>query len=361
MENSTTHILDEAVIEKIKSLKLSRKKITINDVADLSNVSKKTVSRIINDSPNVKKETRELVDAIINELSFKPNPQARALAFRSSFLVGLIYDNPNPQYVVNMQLGVLDGLKGTGKELVVHPCDKKSPDFLSEIEEFVVLQRLSGVIILPPLAEDRALLKLLDSLEVNYVRVSARKGEANDPPIIASEIVSNDRIGCSFASSLLAEYGHEKIGFIGGDLIYPSAIERRIGFLDGLSKNNISLEQELDVDGDYRFETGYKQALKILKRQDRPTAIIACNDEMAAGVYKAAYELGINIPNELSVVAFDDSPLAERLSPSLSSVRLPTVEMGKKAAELVLSPSINTQTFIFESKLMQRTSIKRIN
>src|SRR5207342_1893096 len=106
-----------------------RRRPTINDIARLAGVSKKTVSRVINASPYVQKETRERIEAVIAEHGYAPDPQARGLAFRRSFLIGLVYDNPNPQYVVNMQLGLLDGMKGSGFELVVHPCDRGSPTF----------------------------------------------------------------------------------------------------------------------------------------------------------------------------------------------------------------------------------------
>src|SRR5450432_2276973 len=124
------------------------KKVTINDVARLAAVSKKTVSRIINNAPSVSADTRALVNDIIAHLHFKPDPQARGLAFRRSFLIGLIYDNPNAQYVVNMQNGILDQLKDSGHELVVHPCHRDHPDFLDNVRDFIERQRLKGVILL---------------------------------------------------------------------------------------------------------------------------------------------------------------------------------------------------------------------
>eukprot|EP01042_Synura_sphagnicola_P033684 gene33684-43240_t len=113
-----------------------RRKATINDVARLARVSKKTVSRVINKSPSVRIETRDSVNDVIARIGFRPDPQARGLAFRRSFLLGLIYDNPNAQYIVNMQMGALDGLRGTGTELVVHPCDRRSDSFIDDIREF---------------------------------------------------------------------------------------------------------------------------------------------------------------------------------------------------------------------------------
>ena len=106
------------------------RKPTINDVAELAGVSKKTVSRVINDSPLVNDATRKGIQELIKDIGYRPDPQARGLAFRRSYLVGMIYDNPTPQYVVNIQLGILDVLRGTGFELVVHPCDRKSDTFI---------------------------------------------------------------------------------------------------------------------------------------------------------------------------------------------------------------------------------------
>ena len=106
----------------------SRKRSTINDIARLANVSKKTVSRVINDSPFVKEETRLKINAVIRETGFEPDPQARGLAFRRSFLIGMIYDNPTPQYVVNMQQGILDAMRNSSYGLLVHPCERTSPN-----------------------------------------------------------------------------------------------------------------------------------------------------------------------------------------------------------------------------------------
>ncbi len=354
-------ILDKKVLSAINAVLKSKSSPTINDVAEISGVSKKTVSRIINNSENVKSETRAFVKAVVEKLSFKPNPQARALALRRSFLIGMIYDNPNAQYVVNMQMGVLDALAGTGYELVVHPCKGNSNSLVSDVENFVVLQRLSGVIILPPVAENKELLDLFDRLEVPYVRITARSGELNPIPIKANQIVSQDAIGCRAAAEHLVKIGHRTIGFIRGNPAYPSSSERANGFLAGLKENGVSVPKELDIAGDYTFESGYKGALKLLALKTRPTAIIASNDEMAAGVYKAAYETGLRIPDDLSVVGFDDSPLATRLTPALTTVNLPSRDMARMAADMVMNAKFGEHNSLFAiSSLVIRNSTKPI-
>jgi len=136
---------------------------TINDIARLAGVSKKTVSRVINRSPLVQQETREKIEALIREVGYVPDPMARGLAFRKSFLIGMVYDNPNAQYIVNMQEGALASLRGSGFELVVHPCDSKSEDYIAGVRHFVVQQRLYGVILVPRVSEDSALVEMLSS------------------------------------------------------------------------------------------------------------------------------------------------------------------------------------------------------
>lgn len=334
-----------------------RKKATINDVAHLARVSKKTVSRVINHSPSVRPDTRDQVNDIIVRIGFRPDPQARGLAFRKSFLYGLIYDNPNAQYVVNMQMGALDSLRGSGMELVVHPSDRHSDTFIEEIREFVELQRLAGVIVLPPIAEDQRLLALLEELDVPVMRVTARAGADNLPPINTPEIVSRDRAGCAEAGEHLAKLGHTRIAFVNGNLVYPSAHERRAGFEEGLKKHGVAIAPEFDEPGDYSFDAGYRAARKMLSHADRPTAVICCNDEMAAGTYHAAYEMGLQIPQDLSVIGFDDAPVASKIYPPLTTVRLPTRDMARMAAEVLLSGDIKSKpSIVFDATLLLRGS-----
>lgn len=336
-----------------------RKKATINDVAHLAQVSKKTVSRVINNSPSVREETRDAVNDIIARVGFRPDPQARGLAFRRSFLMGLIYDNPNATFIVNMQMGALDGLRGSGTELVVHPCDRRSDTFLDEIRDFVELQRLSGVIILPPIAEDRRLLALMEDLDVPFVRITARSGMDNDPPIDSLQVVSRDYEGCEQAAQHLFDLGHRHIGFIGGNQAYPSAHERRGGFERGLKANGLTLAPNAIVNGDYSFESGYDAARRILMTAPRPTALMCSNDEMAAGAYKVAYEMGLKIPDDLTIIGFDDAAIATRINPPLTTVRLPSRDMAHKAVEILMSPEAVKApggTFVFSSSLVVRGS-----
>jgi len=307
------------------------KKPTINDVARLAGVSKKTVSRVINQSPFVKEETREKINAIIAETGFSPDPQARGLAFRRSFLIGLVYDNPNPQYVVNMQLGLLDAMRGSGYELVVHPCNRGNPTFLQDFRRFIERQKLSGVVLTPSVSEDDRVKAILDEIGCAYIRIASVP--VDEPSHI---IVSNDRLGGRAAARHLAELGHKHIAFISGPPTFRSSHERRGGFEEELKERNLGLQDGYIMQGAYTFETGLSCATELLKRKPRPTAIFAANDEMAAGVLHAVRRAGLKCPEDVSVVGFDDFQIASSVWPPLTTVRTPTREIGRMAAEKLI-------------------------
>lgn len=304
-----------------------RKRPTINDIARLAGVSKKTVSRVINKSPFVREDTREKIDAIIREHGYAPDPQARGLSLRRSFLIGLIYDNPNPQYVVNMQLGLLDGMRDSGFELVVHPCDRSNPTLVEDIRNFIERQKLYGVVLTPSVSEDEAVAEMVRQTGCEYVRIAS---VSLDEP--EHMIVTRDRDGGRAAALHLADLGHERIGVITGLSTFRSARERRGGFEDGLAEKGLRLDDALVAQGAYTFESGVEAAEKLLALDPRPTAIFASNDEMAAGVLHAARRLGLDVPADLTVVGFDDFQIASRVWPPLTTVRAPTRHIGKLAA-----------------------------
>ena len=325
MSPRTPKAADDAALEG------GRRRATINDIARLAGVSKKTVSRVINRSPSVRPETREKIDAVIAKYGYAPDPQARGLAFRRSFLIGLIYDNPNPQYVVNMQLGLLDGMRGSGFELVVHPCDRGSTTLVTDIRSFIERQKLYGVVLTPSVSEDEGVAGMLRETGCEYVRVASVPVDG-----VEHTIVTQDRHGGLLAGRHFAELGHRRVGFISGPLTFRSSHERRGGFEDGLREHGLSLSPEYVAEGAYTFESGLEGATTLLAMTPRPTAIFAGNDEMAAGVLHAARRAGLSVPEDLSVVGFDDFQIASRVWPPLTTVRAPTREIGRLAAEKLI-------------------------
>lgn len=310
------------------------KPVTINDIARLSGVSKKTVSRIINNSPLVRQDTREKVETLMRELGYTPDPLARGLAFRRSFLIGMVYDNPTAQYIVDMQYGALDALRGSAYELVVHPCDTRNPDYVEGVRRFVQQQKLHGVILVPRASEDQALSDMLSEIGCRYTRIASVALDST-----SQMVITHDRDGAAEAAEYLLSLGHRDIALITGPAVYRSAHERTGGFLDALSKRGLDIPPERICEAGYTFESGVAAAEKLLlSGQPRPTAIFTGNDEMAAGVYRVAMRAGLQIPRELSIVGFDDSPLASRLWPPLTSVRRQTRDTGRTAAAMLIQP-----------------------
>lgn len=332
-------------------------KPTINDVARIANVSKKTVSRVINRSPLLNEETRERVEQVIRDLGYVPNPQARALALRRNFLVGLIHDNPNAQMVLNMQQGILEALHGTDFEMIVRPVDRTSPQMLDDVRTLLERQRLFGVVFLPPISENDALAGLCDEVGCRYVRIgSAQLDDAEHM------VASNDREVVREATDYLIQQGHKLIGLIEGPDGFRSARERRLGFEDAIHAAGLSLPRSLIARGNYTFETGVTAANRLFDLAPRPTAIFASNDEMAAGVVYAARERGITVPDELSVIGFDDTPIAAHIWPPLTTVRWPIVSMARAAArklvrELIGGEAAEPQPSELPSMLVKRASV----
>ncbi|MEL7298506.1 MAG: LacI family DNA-binding transcriptional regulator, partial [Pseudomonadota bacterium] len=277
------------------------RKPTIRDVAELAGVSKKTVSRVINNSPLVNAATRSGIQGLIRDIGYQPDPQARGLASKRSFLVGMISDNPTPQYVVNIQHGILDVLRKTGYELVVHPCDRKSDTFIEDARRFIEVQKLYGVILTPSVSEDERLAEVMRELGCAYVRIASIALDME-----RRMIVTNDRVGGREAARHLAKLGHKRIAVIVGRRSFRSSHERRAGFEEGLAEYGISLPTEYVLQGDYTFESGLALGSQILDLDPAPTAVFASNDEMAAGVLQALHVVGQTPPNSLSVVGFDD-------------------------------------------------------
>ena len=325
---------------------------TINDVARIAGVSKKTVSRVINRSPLLHAETRARVEQVIGDLGYIPNPQARALALRRNFLIGLVHDNPNAQTVMNVQHGLLAGLRGTEFELVVRPVDRASPTMLDDLRHFLERQRLFGVLLMPPISEDDGVARLCAAIGCRYVRMGSAMLDAP-----AQMVASDDRAAVHEAAAHLVARGHRRIGFVGGPAGFRSAHERRAGFDAALAAAGLDLPDDLVAAGQYTFGSGLAAAERLLDAVPRPTAIFAANDEMAAGVVHAARRRGLAIPADLSIIGFDDTPIAAHVWPPLTTVRWPSAAMAEAAARKLIDADGEPQPCLFPAALIHRASV----
>ena len=332
---------------------------TINDVARIAGVSKKTVSRVINRSPLLNDDTRKKVEDVIGQLGYVPNPQARALALGRNFLVGLVHDNPNAQTVMNVQQGMLEAIRDSEFEMVVRPVDRGSATMLEDLRLFLERQRLFGVLLMPPISENDAVAKLCSNLGCRYVRMGS--AELDTPEHM---VASNDREAVHEATQYLIAQGHRRIGLVAGPHGFRSARERRLGFEDAMRDAGIPLPRSMIAEGNYTFESGLIAAERLLDVVPRPTAIFSSNDEMAAGVIHAACQRGWTVPRDLSVIGFDDTPIAAHMWPPLTTVRWPIASMARSAAlKLIAGIADNDdeagvqEPSMFLSTLIRRSSV----
>lgn len=315
-------------------------KVTINDVARLAGVSMKTVSRVMNNEPSVRKKTSDKVMAAVKELNYQPNLAARSLAGTKSFAVGLVYDNPNAYYVIDMQQGLLSRCKNEGYELLIHPCSDSNEDMLDELRTMITRSRVSGLVLTPPLSERSHVTELLEQLDINYVRVlSGTEPEPSDEQtsIKNNAIFVNDRAAAFDITEHMIKHGHQHIAFIAGDKEHKSTSERLAGYKEALDAHKIPLNEDLIIDGTYSFESGVNGAKTLMNMSKQPSAIFACNDEIAAGALFAARLMNIRIPEQLSIAGFEDSPFSRQTWPKLTTAHQANNVISEHAARLLFS------------------------
>ena len=304
---------------------------TINDVAELAGVSKRTVSRVINRSTKVNEETRTKVQAVIEHLHFVPNRQARGLTASRSFLLGLIYDVPT-LFINDVQKGILSVCGDAGYELVVHVCHIDSNQLIDDVVRFVDRANLDGVIILPPVSDLDDLAESLDKIGCRFVRFSSELG--SEP---WKQMVTNYLPAITDMTNHLVSLGHREIGFISGPKHNISSQKRHEVLVQALARYDLVLPRKMIAEGAFTYESGMKAGKKLLSRESRPTAIFAANDEMAFGVMHAADEMGLKIPNDLSLVGFDGTAFSSFVIPPLSTIRRQTDEMSRLGTQKLLA------------------------
>jgi LacI family transcriptional regulator len=306
---------------------------TIHDVAEQAGVSIKTVSRVINNVPTVKPLTRERVLKVIRKLDYHPNPSARGLGGSRSYLIGLLYDISCEYYATSVLGGVLEACRAAHYQVVMQPCDYRSPLLVEDVSRNVRHSRADGVIVTPPLSDQELLISALDEQQIQYVRIAP--AEHTDAQ---RSVYTNDRESCAQMTEQLSALGHTRIGFILGNPDHAAIADRYKGYQDGLRACGLKLDKKLVAQGLNSFSSGVQAARQLLQVPDdrRPTAIFASNDEMAAGVLSVAHNMGLAVPEDLSVAGFDDAPLASQVWPALTTIRQPIPAMSAAAAQLLL-------------------------
>jgi len=307
--------------------------VTIQQVADLAQVSSKTVSRVLNEEPAVREVTRTRILKAIEQLDYRPNLNARGLAGDRSFLIGLFCDKPG-DYLSEFQAGAVQRCRESAFHLMVEPWDGASPDVGRQVNTLLRQLRLEGVILLPPLSDHPLILSKLAEAAIPSVRI-APKREPNDSPSVGID----DRTAARRMTAHLLDLGHRAIGFIRGRPEHGATEQRYLGFTDEMRARGVAVKSQWVQTGNFVFADGLECAERMLRGPGRPTAVFASNDDMAAAVICAARQRGLDLPRQLSVVGFDDAPVATMVWPQLTTIRQPVREMARAATELIIRHS----------------------
>lgn len=312
-----------------------KKSINASDIAKIAGVSRSTVSRVINNYGNVTDETRRKVLKIIKEYNYVPHASAQMLAGKKSRIIGLfIIDTKEEQdynkmttstYFSPFTNAVVDEANKQHYKVLISIINNNE-DFRSAKTLFYN-KTISGGIFVGNNNNEENIQEIIDE---GY-KVAIIEQEMGVKDFSRSIIVNSDSFGGAYqATKFLIENGHEHIVHISGDMNHLTASLKLQGYKKALEDAGITLKHNWIIPGDYTEQSGYKLAKRIFAK-DKPTAIFCANDGMSIGVYKAIQELGLNIPDDVSVIGFDDIDIASYLQPALTTVRVPLFKMASLA------------------------------
>lgn len=313
---------------------------TIKEVAELAEVSQMTVSRVLNDQSAVRETTRKRVQAAIRELNYRPNIMARNLAGRTGLFIGLIYRNPSYGYLSEFLLGALDTCRNLGHYLIVEEpfVDDNMVD-LDQIEKRFLDTSIQALIVVPPLSDDPKLIDTLERTGISFVCVSPKLDGYTGPSVRMI-----DRAAAREMTDYLLGLGHQRIALITGPADHKSSLLRFNGYKEALEAAGQEIDDDVIVRGDFTYVSGMRATVDLLASDHPPTAIFACNDDMAAGAIAAAHQAGLKIPEDISIVGFDDTKNASAMWPPLTTIRQPIRDMARTAIEILGRKTPETQT-----------------
>jgi len=308
----------------------------MKDVADLAGVSIKTVSRVLNNEPHVQEKLRRKVREAAEKLDYVPSQSARSLRGSRSYDIALVCHMAGSNYVNSIQFGAVIACQDLGYQLSISLLEclgsKSIPEIKAAFEGIMRRRKPDGVVLLAPYANDEKIGFVLQEMGIPVVRVgpvdSQNKG-------LLVEI--DDYQATIEAVQHLVQLKHKRIGFVRGSEEQRSTHVRFSGFSVAMEAAGLKVDEALVRPGTFQFESGYEAGRYFLGLDDRPTAIFSSNDDMAAGVVAALQEGGLKVPEDVSVVGFDDADIATRMRPFLTTIRQPLSDLGANAVRELVS------------------------
>ena len=304
--------------------------VTLVEIARVAEVSVSTVSRALsNGNYPLKQKTRQRILKLAEEMGYKPNLVARSLQSNHSHLVGVIVDRMQSPFAAATVQGIQDGLHNAGYSISIVYSNRDQDLAIAAINSFYSRQ-VDGIVILNSWLHtfNDPILSLQDRPFVFVNRVFSN--------CLQNCVGPGDRFGAQLATQHLVDLGHRRIGYINGMEDWIEAQNRLSGYRDVLVKDSLPVDEALIRQGDWGVDSGYKATQELLSLEERPTAIFAANDIMALGAIYAIQEAGLKIPAEVAIVGYDDRDFASWIRPALTTIRMPSYEMGQAAARLLL-------------------------
>ncbi len=317
-----------------------RQAVTIRHVAADAGVSLQTVSRVINDGPNVRPEMKRRVQASIDRLGYVPSIAAQRMSGSRSYLILAFNDRDRTiadwrtrqgtDWVDQMLLGGMLKCAEHGYRMIFELVDTHSDHVERELLAAIAALQPDGIILTPPHSDNAQIVALLDEQGIPFVRIGSHQNGAGIP------VSMDDEGSASRATHHLIARGHRRIGFIAGPAEYNLSGWRTAGWRSAMAEAGLPTDSLLD-EGDFSAASGAAAARRLLERPDRPTAIIASNDQMALATLEVARSLGLAVPRDLSLISFDNTPLAHFTRPALTAIDQPIAATTSKAVELIIA------------------------
>ncbi len=288
-----------------------------------------TVSRVLNQSTPVSEQLRAKVMASVKALNYSMNMAARSTrSGMGGVRIGVLYSNPSSSYLNEVMLGGLEQSSRLGCQLILEKCSGMESQ--KAAVRRLVAAGVDGVILPPPLCDSPATVSMLANARIPVLALATGKPLAD-----VSAVRVDDFKGALTMTRHLVKLGHKRIGFIKGDPSHTPTALRYDGYVAGLTEAGIPLNEAWVGQGMFTYRSGLDVGRAMLEHYDRPTAIFASNDDMAAGVIAVAHGMRLGIPEDLSVAGFDDTPIATTIWPELTTIHQPITAMGRSAVSTI--------------------------
>jgi DNA-binding LacI/PurR family transcriptional regulator len=306
-------------------------KSTIKEIADKAKVSIATVSRALNGDPKVKSDTKELILKIANEINYRPNLSARNLVKNETKIIGMVLPEIQGDFFTEIINGV-DVVAHNGGYHVIVAGSHSERSIMESIMSFMGQSMVDGVILMIPSLNEqiREIINIPNTPPVVIVNGNYKLEDTDQV------YIDNFQGAYSITEYLIKNMGYKKIAHIKGPSTNNDAIGRLQGYASALKENNIEINEDWIINGDFTIKGGEIACSRLLSLRDKPEVVFAGNDMMAAGCYRIIKSHGLKIPDNIGVVGFDHTFLSEFMSPILTTVHVPILEVGKTAAALLL-------------------------